>query len=76
MNRQKFSRFFKKNVGANFSDYILSLRMEKAGELLLKNKKVNDVSFACGFNNPGYFSKVFKNYYNCTPKEFVRKSRK
>ncbi|MDY3928731.1 MAG: response regulator [Clostridia bacterium] len=70
------SRFFKKNVGANFSDYILSLRMEKAGELLLKNKKVNDVSFACGFNNPGYFSKVFKNYYNCTPKEFVRKSRK
>ena len=70
------SRFFKKNIGANFSDYILSLRMEKAGNMLLQNKKVNDVSIACGFNNSGYFSKVFKNFYNCTPKEFIRKSKK
>ncbi len=70
------SRFFKKNIGANFSDYILSLRMEKAGNMLMQNKKVNDVSIACGFKNSGYFSKVFKNFYNCTPKEYVRKSKK
>ena len=65
------SRYFKKNIGENFSDYILKLRMEKASEMLLSNKNVNDVSVACGFNNPGYFTRVFKNYFNCTPKEYI-----
>jgi len=66
------SRYFKKNMGEKFSDYILRLRMEKAAEMLLVNKRVADVSIACGFNNSGYFAKVFKNYYSCTPKEYVR----
>lgn len=65
------SRYFKKITGQNFSDYILKLRMEKASEMLLSNKNVNDVSVACGFNNSGYFARVFKNYFNCTPKEYV-----
>lgn len=70
------SRFFKKNIGENFSDYILSLRMEKAAKMLLENKPVADVSGKCGFNNSGYFARVFKNYYNCTPKEYIRKLKK
>lgn len=70
------SRFFKKNIGENFSDYILSLRMEKAAKMLLENKTVVDVSAKCGFNNSGYFARVFKNYYNCTPKEYIRKLKK
>lgn len=70
------SRFFKKNIGENFSDYILELRMEKAARMLLENKLVAEVSEKCGFNNSGYFARVFKNYYNCTPKEYIRKMKK
>ena len=70
------SRFFKKNMGENFSDYILRLRMEKASEMLAEGKKAADVSDACGFSNPGYFARVFKNYYDCTPKEYVRLNNK
>lgn len=70
------SRYFKKNIGENFSDYILKLRMEKASKLLMNNKSVADVSTACGFNNSGYFARVFKNYFNCTPKEYIRIQKK
>lgn len=70
------SRYFKKNIGENFSDYILRLRMEKASEMLINNKRVTEVSIACGFNNPGYFARVFKNYFNCTPKEYIRIQKK
>lgn len=67
------SRYFKKNIGEKFSDYILRLRMEKAVQLLEKGKRTADVSKACGFNDSGYFARVFKNYYDCTPKEYVRR---
>lgn len=70
------SRFFKKNIGENFSDYILRLRMQKAADMLSENRRVTEVSQACGFNNSGYFARVFKNYYNCTPKEYVRIQKK
>lgn len=69
------SRYFKKNIGEKFSDYILKLRMEKASGLLLEGKRAPDVSKACGFNDPGYFARVFKNYYNCTPKEYIRRQK-
>ena len=68
-----FSRIFKKKTGQNFSDYLLHKRMKYAGELLMKNRSVTEVSEKCGYNNSGYFSRVFKEYYKCTPKEYLRK---
>lgn len=73
LNPIYFSRFFKIHTGRNFSDYLLDKRMSKAAELLSKNMKIADVSAACGYNNMGYFSRAFKEYYKCTPKEYGRK---
>lgn len=67
-----FSRFFKKQTGENFSDYLLRVRMEHAAQFLKENKKVTDVSQACGYSNSGYFSRIFKEYYGCTPTEYTR----
>ena len=67
------SRIFKKKTGQNFSDYLLNKRMKYAGELLMKNRSITEVSEKCGYNNSGYFSRVFKEYYRCTPKEYSRK---
>lgn len=65
------SRFFKEQTGENFSNYLLKVRMEHAVKLLKKNKKINDISKECGYQSPGYFTRVFKDYYNCTPSEYL-----
>lgn len=65
------SRFFKEQTGENFSNYLLKVRMEHAVKLLKKNKKINDISKKCGYQSPGYFTRVFKDYYNCTPSEYL-----
>ncbi|MDD6484952.1 MAG: response regulator [Clostridiales bacterium] len=66
------SRFFKKQTGKNFSDYLLSVRMEHAVKLLRENKKITDISRECGYSSPAYFTRTFKEYYNCTPSEYIR----
>lgn len=66
------SRFFKEKTGKNFSDYLLDVRMKHAVKLLEENKKITDISSACGYRNPSYFTRVFREYYHCTPSEYVR----
>lgn len=73
LNPAYFSRFFKVHTGENFSDYLLEKRMKKAAELLSENKKIAEVCTCCGYKNPGYFSRTFKEYYKCTPYEYARK---
>ena len=68
------SRFFKEQTGENFSNYLLKVRMEHAVKLLKDNKKINDISKECGYQSPGYFTRVFKDYYNCTPSEYLHNS--
>lgn len=68
------SRFFKKQTGENFSDFLLRVRMENAVRLLRENKKITDISRECGYSSSGYFTRIFKEYYKCTPSEYLRKN--
>ncbi|QAA34243.1 helix-turn-helix domain-containing protein [Clostridium manihotivorum] len=68
-----FSRTFKEVVGCNFSDYINIVRIKKAKEMLRDNSKsIKEVCFSVGYNDPNYFSKVFKKYEGQSPTEFRR----
>lgn len=65
------SRFYKMKVGKNLFDTINSLRIEKAKALLEKgDKKIYEVASMTGFEDTAYFSKVFKKYAGCPPKEY------
>lgn len=68
-----FSRFFKKQTGETFSNYLLRTRMEYALKLLEKNKKVTEISEACGYHDPSYFTRIFKEYFKYTPKDYARR---
>lgn len=68
-----FSRFFKKQTGETFSNYLFRIRMEHAVKLLHKNKKVTEISEACGYHDPSYFTRMFKEYYKYTPKDYARR---
>jgi len=69
-----FSRFFKQHTQMNFSDYVNSVRIEEATQLLRTTAETNvEISYICNFSSPAYFNNVFKQYKGMTPGEF-RKS--
>ena len=66
-----FGVLFKKMVGESFSSYLTTVRMEKAKELLKDLRySVADVSYAVGYQDKRYFSKLFREQVGVTPKEF------
>ena len=63
-----FSRTFKEVTGTNFSDYINKCRINIAKELLSNGEmNVKEVCYKVGYNDPNYFSKVFKKYEGVSP---------
>ncbi|MGG4043463.1 response regulator [Paenibacillus favisporus] len=64
---------FKEVMGTNFSEYVIHLRMEKAGELLRDPRvKVYEVADRVGYRYMPYFSRQFKEVFGMTPGQFRR----
>ena len=58
-------------------DCIRTIRLKRAVQLLEKSKlSIASVAYEVGFNNPTYFSKVFKEEYGTLPSEYVNEVRK
>jgi AraC family transcriptional regulator, L-rhamnose operon transcriptional activator RhaR len=74
ISKNYFSKVFKDVTGTNFSDYIQSLRTDKACILLqTTDMKVTDIAFQVGFKDIKFFYEVFKKITGKTPGDF-RKS--
>ena len=66
------SSVFTKQYKTNFSKYLNSVRIEHACSLMAKgHTSIKTVAFMCGFNDPLYFSKVFKSLTDCSPREYI-----
>lgn len=71
MHPNYVSKLFKKQTGQNFSDYLLSVKMEKAVELLQDVRyRTFDVSALLGYSNVKNFTRRFKSYYGKSPRAF------
>jgi two-component system response regulator YesN len=65
------SNLFKIETGENFSDSLGELRINKAKEILLDIQySISNIAYKIGFNDPKYFSKVFKKVTGETPKNY------
>lgn len=63
-----FSKLFKREIRENFSNYVNKVRIKKAKELLQNSDiPVINISIDLGFEDCGYFIKVFKNIEGVTP---------
>ena len=72
-SREHVSRSVKKYFNLSVSEYINKLRLNYAANLLLNsNMSIIDISFACGFQNLGYFYRTFKEQYDLTPANFKK----
>ena len=71
VNSSYFSTLFKQEMGVTFTDYLNSLKIEHACQLLEHtNLSIIDVSLSTGFDDQSYFTKVFKKSKGLTPKAY------
>lgn len=71
VSKNYFSILFKKVTGQNFIDYVITLRIQKAKELLAGTElKVYEVAEQSGFNDVKYFSKLFKKMTGHSPVDY------
>jgi two-component system response regulator YesN len=65
------STVFAQETGEKFIDYLTRIRLEKAKQLLQSTAMKNtDIAFETGFNDPHYFSHIFKKNIGLSPREY------
>ena len=68
LSHAQFIRLFRESFGQTPSEYIASMRLQKARELLSQTElSVKRISEICGFENQYYFSNFFKRRVGCAP---------
>ena len=72
MSRSVFYKRIKAMSTESINDLIKYFRLKRAGELLLTDRlTVSETAYNTGFSDPAYFSKVFKEHYKVSPKDFA-----
>ena len=67
------SRLFSEITGHTFKEFVIKFRMEKAKELLhVTHLNVTDVAYEVGYNDPNYFTAVFKRTIGITPSQYKK----
>jgi len=75
MTNSAFSRFFKKNTGNNFVDYVAKLRIGRACKLLAETTTpVTDICFEVGYANISNFNRHFRKERGVTPSQYKKLS--
>ena len=71
LSPSKLQEGFKLMHNRTVTDYIREVRIQKSEELI-KNTDLNisEVVYSIGFTSRSYFSKIFKQKYNCSPKQY------
>lgn len=74
LSRSQLHRKLVQLTNESPGEFIRTIRLKYAAKLLLqKNFNITQIALEVGFNSPSHFTKAFKQFYNCTPKEFIQK---
>lgn len=74
VNRTYLSATFKKNTGLSIKDFLTNYRIEQACVMLKdKRKTVNEIANETGYDDPYYFSRIFKKSTGFSPTEYRNK---
>jgi AraC-like DNA-binding protein len=70
------SSLFKKQLKKAPLSALMEAKMEYAKRLLTEPyMSIKETAFACGFNDPNYFSRFFKKHHGCSPEKYKRKEK-
>lgn len=64
-------RLFRKEMGVQFNDYLRNLRIREACDMMEDTEmSINDIAEKCGFSDPYYFSRQFKQVMQMSPQQY------
>ena len=70
------SRLFSEYIQCTFIDYVTALRIEQAEKLIREARmNIKEVSFAVGFQDANYFSKIFRKITGLPPSVYAAEKR-
>ena len=71
LSNNHFCTVFSQETGVTFTEYLTAIRLAKAKELLRdKQMRTSDVAFSVGYNDPHYFSYLFKKNTGMSPRDY------
>jgi len=71
MTVPSFCRYFKKQTGKTYTQFVNEFRVTHACKLLSETSRpVSDICFECGFNNFAHFNKQFKKVTGQNPSSY------
>jgi len=73
MSRTQLFRKIKALTNQTVSQFIQSIRLQRAAELLQKGTTtIAEIAFQVGFEDPSFFTRAFKKHFGSTPSEFIK----
>ncbi len=71
LHRSYLTNLFKSKMGISPQEYLMQCKFREACKLLKEtNNPIQEIAFKVGYENPLTFSKIFKNFYGISPKEY------
>lgn len=75
MSSRNLSRLFIKELGMNFSDWRIRLKLLEAIKRLGEQQSVKEIAFDLGYESSSSFIYMFKKYLGKTPSNYILKSK-
>ena len=73
-NKKYISHIFKKEMGVSIVEYINTIRIQTACTMMEQNfTSVSDIANKCGYADPQYFSRIFKQRVDASPLAYIKK---
>jgi two-component system response regulator YesN len=75
-NYTYLSYLFKKSLGKSPSEYLTQCRIDQAKRLLTQSEEhsIKEISSAVGYDDPYYFSRIFKATIGLSPSEYRKQN--
>ena len=71
ISKPHLCKLFKQEMNITVSDYLNTVRINNACELLRNSKhSITDIATACGYNSSTYFCKTFRHIVHMSPNEY------
>ena len=71
LSNNHFCTVFSQEMGVTFTEYLTAVRISRAKELLSSTAmRTGDVAYAVGYNDPHYFSYLFKKNTGLSPRDY------
>lgn len=70
VSRTTLNRLFQKKIGWSPGQYLLEYRLQQSEKLLQMGMTVKQTALSCGFEDPFYYSRVFRKHYGMPPSDY------